>query len=115
MRVNEVATPRLNREENEPRVSGTKNPKFADLTVDSGETPRLVRTASCPDLTPSSSTEKGLDSQLGLDRRGARFGRTASPVDGDRAADGVGDDESDRTPRMTAREVLATLALVFAD
>ena len=110
VRVNEVATPRLNREEKEERVSGAKNPKFADLTVDSGETPRLVRTASCPDLTPSSSTEKGLDSQLGFDRRGARFGRTASPVDGDRAADGVGDDESDRTPRMTAREVLATKA-----
>merc|ERR1719460_777253 len=101
----------MNRAEKEERVSGAKNPKFADLTVNSGETPtpRLVRTASCPDLTPSSSTEKGLDSQLGFDRRGARFGRTASPVDGDRA-DGVGEDESDKTPRMTAREVLATKA-----
>ena len=73
---------------------------------DAGETPlnpppRLVRTASCPDLTPSSSTEKGLDEPR-FGRGAARFGRTASPVE-DREDDGGGDDG----PRMTAREVLA--------
>ena len=46
---------------------------------DAGETPlnpppRLVRTASCPDLTPSSSTEKGLDEPR-FGRGAARFGR----------------------------------------
>ena len=66
---------------------------------DAGETPRLVRTASCPDLTPSSSAEKGLDEpRFG---RAARFGRTASPVE-DR-----GDDEGASAPRMSAREVLS--------
>ena len=84
MRANKVGSTKAAFEHREPRRRG--------------ETPRLVRTASCPDLTPSSSAEKGLDEpRFG---RAARFGRTASPVE-DRGGDGAS------APRMSARSVAA--------